>query len=253
MYEQHPVFLKPDSPDAMVWRYLDFPRFLSMLHSSALHFVRGDQFEDPYEGMLTDSMANNIRSSSEKHLHMFHQHRVNTRFDTYISCWHLSDSESAAMWKLYGPGIAVQSTFASLIDSMSNETESIFIGRVRYGDEHLRGATMPNGLSLWLTKRKSFEHERELRAIIWRPRNSGIGTMVKNGKNWEVTGFPIANADTPPGITVDVKLDALVHQIVLSPYMPNWMVEVLEGVVGKYGFSFPIHRSRLYELSLFDT
>lgn len=256
MYERHPAFEEPGTPDAMVWRYTNLPKFLLALHSNSLHFARGDQFEDPYEGMLTDYIAKNIRSSSEETLRMWHQAHVNNRFDTYLNCWHLREHESAAMWKLYGlrnAGIAIRSTFKSLIESLSEATEPIHVGMVHYGDEQLRGDTMPNAFSFWMTKRKSFEHEHELRAIIWRPRNLVVGTGVQKGGKWSVVGYPVATPDTPLGIDVKVRLENLVHRVILSPDTPDWMIEVIQGVVGKYGYAFPIERSRLYELTSFET
>lgn len=33
-----------------LWRYLDVAKFVSLLQTQAIHFPRGDQFEDPFEG-----------------------------------------------------------------------------------------------------------------------------------------------------------------------------------------------------------
>lgn len=257
MYEPHPAFEEPDTPDAKIWRYMEFPKFISVLHSGSLHFARGDRFEDPYEGMLTDFIAKNIRASDEETFRMHHQAHLNGKLDTYINCWHVSDHESAAMWELYGrrkAGIAIQSTFNALTDAFSCVPEEIHIGLVRYGDEHLRGDSMPNGFSFWLTKRKSFEHEHELRALIWRPRNLAVGVMVRTEGKWGVVGYPpAATTDTPLGIAINVRLETLVHQIVLSPDTPDWLAQTIRGVVGKYGHTFPIHKSTLHEISYLDS
>lgn len=256
MYEPHPAFQEPQSAEVKIWRYIDIPKFLSFLHTASLHFARGDHFEDPYEGMLTDRIAKSIKSSSEDTFRMYHQHHINNRFDTYINCWHINEHESAAMWKLYGQraaGIAIQSTFNSLVESISEAQEPVHVGVVQYGDEHLRGDKMPNGLSFWMTKRRSFMHESELRALIWRPRNNAVGTMIKKGGRWKVVDYPVATPDTPSGVSLEVKVERLVHQLVLSPDTPDWMADVIGGVVSKYGYAFPIRRSRLYELSFLET
>jgi len=38
------------SPNAQLWRYMDFTKYVSLLSSRALYFTRADQFEDTYEG-----------------------------------------------------------------------------------------------------------------------------------------------------------------------------------------------------------
>jgi hypothetical protein len=50
VYKEHWHFTPPENRQVPIWRYLDLPRFLSMLHREALHFTRPDQFDDPFEG-----------------------------------------------------------------------------------------------------------------------------------------------------------------------------------------------------------
>ena len=52
--------------------------------------------------------------------------KINKHWPKYnaINCWHMNDHESAAMWKLYlksNEGIAVQSTYETLRDSIIDE------------------------------------------------------------------------------------------------------------------------------------
>lgn len=60
-YEVHPRLTTP-SDDVVLWRYLDFARFLDLLERQALWFTRADKFEDPLEGGLTDREAQELRS-----------------------------------------------------------------------------------------------------------------------------------------------------------------------------------------------
>lgn len=52
MYEEHPVF-NPPSDDAVLWRYMDFTKFVSLLEKSALFFARADKLGDPFEGAFS--------------------------------------------------------------------------------------------------------------------------------------------------------------------------------------------------------
>ena len=46
----HPCFTVPDDPNASVWRYLDFTKFVDMLERRQLFFARADKLGDPFEG-----------------------------------------------------------------------------------------------------------------------------------------------------------------------------------------------------------
>ncbi len=37
-------------PGITLWRYLDLAKFVALLETKAIHFCRGDQFEDQLEG-----------------------------------------------------------------------------------------------------------------------------------------------------------------------------------------------------------
>lgn len=51
--EEHSEFTWPTDPSATLWRYLDLPKYLSMLESNALFFCRLDMLNDPFEGSRT--------------------------------------------------------------------------------------------------------------------------------------------------------------------------------------------------------
>src|SRR6516165_10900839 len=46
----HPIFRNAPEPEAKLWRYLNFAKFASVLHSPYLHFTRVDHFDDHFEG-----------------------------------------------------------------------------------------------------------------------------------------------------------------------------------------------------------
>ena len=48
--------LVPLPRDAILWKYLDFTKFVSLLDKSALHFARTDKLSDPYEGFFPRSI-----------------------------------------------------------------------------------------------------------------------------------------------------------------------------------------------------
>lgn len=87
-----------------------------------------------------------------------------------VSCWNMSDEESAALWQLYcssQDGVVIQTTVGRLIRSLEKERRDIYIGEVKYINYVTDSIPINNALYPYLYKRISFQHERELRAIVF--------------------------------------------------------------------------------------
>ena len=252
-FTPHPKVRQPEDSGELVWRFIDLSRFLAMLFSQSLHFARGDQFDDPYEGRLPDEMMVRIKSNNLQAFEMWRQFGQNSQFENYVNCWYMAKQESAAMWN---PGagrtvdVAVVSTYGALIDSFHQTPEQVTVGRVEYGTEHLVNQTaMPNGFEFWYSKRKEFESEKEIRAVIWHPLGGVGGVIVrKAGRPVEMTWVTLSGHESPHGLTVRVDLPSLVQRVVVSPERPQWLVDVLADLIQKYGLRCPVEQSSLYVL-----
>ena len=114
MYVDNESYRKPKDENIKVWRYMDFTKFMDLLNSSELFFSRPDMFNDPFEGSLTTPSSQYLdKLISEKAPKK--RGNLGKIFKSFrgvigISCWHINQSESDAMWKLYlekNEGIAV--------------------------------------------------------------------------------------------------------------------------------------------------
>jgi len=78
--------------------------------------------------------------------------------------------ESAAMWELYAnrnSGIAIKTTYKGLKESLDKSTtDKIKFVLVKYIDFETEWEPENNLYHPFLSKRKSLEHEKELRAIL---------------------------------------------------------------------------------------
>ena len=179
MYESHPSFELPADLNMQIWRYMDFTKFVAMLESDSLWFARADCLRDPFEAAYTKPMvekyyaAKGETKEEEKDSKAFNALFLNlakqrlTSF--YVNCWHINSCESAAMWELYlksDEGLAIQSTISRLIESANKSRETILIGKVRYIDYNNASFDETNIYNQILHKRKSYEHENELRAVL---------------------------------------------------------------------------------------
>ena len=134
-------FCTPPPENAVLWRYMDFTKYMSLLDKGALFFVRADKLGDPFEGSYSKI---NIAMRPELYKNEIPEHALQQLADfmyasrrfTMISCWHWSSYESAAMWRLYSrerDGVAIKTDFKSLSDSFTGD-DSIFVGTVNYVD-----------------------------------------------------------------------------------------------------------------------
>lgn len=242
MYQEHESF-DPPPPDAQLWRYFDFTKFVSLLDRSALFFSRVDKLGDPFEGSLSKinlAMPPVIfrdfsREGQEHRLVVWRD------FSRYIAvnCWHWNEHESAAMWNIYarhGDGIAIKSSFSRLAESFTDATD-IYIGQVNYVDYETTQIPEQNLLSAYLHKRKSFEHEREVRALIMDvPLSEDNGVVTAAPEAWEF------------GQYCQVNLSTLVQEVVVSPASADWFVELAKSVSARYALEAPVGRSALAAL-----
>lgn len=174
----------------------------------------------------------NYFKDKDKTLSQFFQ---NLRNYIFINSWHESQHESAAMWKLYlksNEGIAIQSTFGRLKDCFKQGTPDIYIGQVYYRDYIKEKIPESNFFAPFTHKRKSFEHEKEVRATLM---------------YYQTTKDGLPNLSKPPssdGRGVSVDLDKLIANIYVAPENPKWFLELVNAVTKKYGLNItPIQSS----------
>lgn len=187
-----PIGIKKDkiaAPEITLWRYMSLPKFIHLISTSGLYFSLPTQFEDPFETHLPrkvyDSIAENISSclhtneTDKKYLIASHR---NTYLSQLISCWHASELESEAMWKLYSQdkqSIAIRTTSHKLIDSLEDIPPSARAGLVQYID--FDNPPTLNHIDQVFLKRSSYAHEREFR-ITFRQQSlfpKGHGDLYK--------------------------------------------------------------------------
>ena len=167
--------------------------------------------------------------------------RRNYQRMTLISSWHLGGHESAAMWKLYltgDEGVAVRSTVADLCAALEGFQPDIHIGAVNFIDYDRTPIPERNFFFPFVHKRKSFEHEQELRVVL--PRTTDPLRMAN-----EVVPVPDG------GEYVPVDLGRLVRGVYVAPTAPLWQEDLVRSVIDRYGFYFEVVRSRLGDDPIF--
>lgn len=246
---------KPDK-DTKLWRYVDIYKYLSMLLTSGLYFSRADTFYDKFEGakgvrkrkhiwdefyinffldainhppegvQFSKSEKDNINKAKSLLLELEEGGQI-SRQHTYINCWHANDSESEAMWKAYFNSIpnalAIQTTYEKLYETVGKPNR-IDIGYVEYVDFGKKFVGVNE--SFW-KKRKSFEYEKEVRAVTTKRNSSELGLLIQ------------------------CDLSKLIENLYVSPYAPSWIVPILNDLNSRYDFNKEVVKSALDEVPFY--
>jgi hypothetical protein len=201
----------------LIWRYMDFTKYVSFLLTARLYIPRADLFhDDPFEGYcpaldITDCEGDPMEIA-------FLQ-----RLTSYVSCWHRSEHESEAMWKLYlqsSEGVAVAVRTSRLIGQYrkyegikQSETGimsapfSARFGKVDYvGTPNNETRTQVRWKDLLFYKRIGFKHEEEFRLVI----------------------EYVDSRNQPPAFELPVSINDLVEKVVVSPSSQDWFLEVVK-------------------------
>lgn len=228
-YADHQAIITPND-SLVVWRYMDFTKFVALLEDQALYFARLSTFTDPLEGFLTrptfkrlavfghDATTDEERALGRDNVEAFRK----ARDLMYASSWHLNEYESAAMWRLYlksGEGLAIRTTIGDLKRALAPAEQAIHIGSIQYVDYEQDQIPFENVMYLGLHKRRSFEHERELRAMFLF--GGGCGQMVK------------------------VDLSALIKAVHVAPSSPEWILNLVRKLVSRYRLEAAVVHSGL--------
>lgn len=239
--------------EVKIWRYLSLAKLASLLQTQALYLSRADMLGDPFEGAWSDAAIESFKTNAtddyiEKALLI---HRV-VRRRSWVSCWHVSEQENEALWRLYSPdsqGVAIQSTVGCLtkivpavspnsiaVDEAAGtrEIELSAVSEVHYVDYSTEGPHLNNTIGPLICKRKAFAHEKEVRAIV---QSLPLGERGRG-----------VNAGAPEGalgLLKPIDIEYFIKHILVDPLAPDWIVSVVENIVRRYGYKVPVIRSQL--------
>jgi len=237
MFHDHPSFKAPNDKNTKIWKYMDITKFLSLVVNETLYFTRTDKLGDPFEGSYTRQAHIARNDGGRKYLTWYE----NLRSKMLINCWHINEYESEAMWKLYSKsneGIAIQSTYDRLVHSLERDRNyHTQVGLVNYLDYNMETFETGNACNPFLTKLKSYDCERELRAITdlstWNPGTNSHKETVEHGKH------------------LPIYLDLLIEKVYVAPYSEDWIFELVQEMSRKLNVNFKIIRSDLSSQPLY--
>lgn len=260
---EHSIYEQP-SDEQIVWRYLDFPKFVDLILRRELYLSAADKLGDPFEGSLSLPTIEKFQQIAKEKaeewgrelgaarvpvmesdlLNAFRGDYISERQWTYVSCWHMNSFESAAMWAAYGrdgPAVAIRSTFGRLRDCVEAHQApphgEPLLAKVKYLDYSRDVVPAGFHLSPFLYKRKSFEHESELRVMMQLLPH--IGEPSAAGQLLDIGRPSFA------GVRIEVDLQALIEKILVAPDAPSWFVDLVKDVTRKFDVNVQVEQSSL--------
>ena len=260
MISPHPSFVWPIDQNVKIWRYTDLAKFTSLLFTSNLFFSRAAFLGDPYEGSIpkiqyelreyiianraTDPNLKNWADIKDDQTlrDMFAteaKFREQSVKEFFVSCWHMNEQESAAMWRLYTlatEAVCIQSTFSRLASALPGYVN---VGVVKYIDYDRDIIPADNLFNAVLHKRKSFSHEQEVRAVAWERLAGDKG------------GDEIQKNMNAGGLRISVNLQQLVERVYISPTASPWFEDVINYLVNANNLKVPVMKSSLAATPLY--
>ncbi len=244
-YTAHPNLMTPGD-DTVLWRYLDFAKFMDLMERQKLWFSRADMFEDPLEGTYTDAEMAHFRSlqfsgasPDPQGLAASYLRMPQTmRATTFVNCWREGKFESMAMWDIYGKGsgvVAIKSTVALLKEAFATYKWNVFISRVKYIDWN-DAPWDNNALAMCSRKDISYSHESEVRAIIWGLETTRGSPLVKLGPGEDLTQIPT-------GLGVEVDPASLITGVIVGPREQTRIYNLVQVIMKRYGLPQPVRAS----------
>ena len=248
-----------------IWRYMDLPKFISMLASSGLWFVKAATLrDDPYEGFCK---AEHLQTPSEDHgrcvirrsnsegetlislehmLARLSQYSAeicrNARDHLYVNSWCLDARESMAMWLIYGSlgyGVAVKSSVNQYRRAARFEipSSSCAFGEVTYHSDFESSPDI----------QRNFIEEIPLNSNLWNEvLRLGFHkrSCYKYENEWRAALYQDARPETS-GILMSFDLEELISAVYVGPRAEAFFFDAVREILGKFLLKKPLEHSLL--------
>ena len=201
------------SEDQVIWKYMPFEFFHTLL-KSLLWFQRPKNFEDPHDSALPPSYFQRMEKYHEERGEDPNESEVylkqaekQDRFAHLVTCWHMNDVESPAMWQQYAgkEGIAIKSTVAGFRVAYPSCGSEQCIYYDEKADNFSSSIFGPRGV---LLKRDNWKHEKEFRAWTW---DDLLIDKINNDEEID------ENSLSKGELLIGTRFTEFLHEIVVAP------------------------------------
>jgi hypothetical protein len=238
-----PCYSEPPQPniDLWLWRYMNFNKFKDFIDNKSIFFAKVASFHDPLECAVSIKRRQDwlylLRVNSYQYFYestlcalspkekmdaieekIQNEIKINQDFreKVLISCWHANDYESEAMWQLYKgkkhQTVAISINMCNLRNALP---QPIHLGKVSYEDYERVYPTKIRAFK----KHISYEHENEIRAIIF-------PEYINEKSITDITIKKVKN-----GILIKPDENYLQIRVYISPWCDNCFREKVNNLI----------------------
>ena len=278
-YEINPENIPPDLvPDENItlWRYMSFGSLCEILMSNHIPLISIRNFSDKSEGVILKEVLSKLPNTYEDSI----EYAIQKYFEwVYISSWHKSKNENAAMWDRYtygGEGVAVKTNAKLLLDCIKSVKHNV-IGGPEYAGT-MNPESTPNEIKLNVgyvikeieyTERKpsefeipeellregydkmcffykfiDFADEAEVR-ILYSPFIEPYTIAQRPSSDFSDLDSTFKTSPVKNSVRLRIdSADKLIQEVVISPYAHNQFVETVKQVVARINYSRRIKTSQ---------
>lgn len=238
---KHKIIRKNLDDNEILWRYMDLPKFLSLLSSKSIWLARSDTFKDKREGLFHSAMRSEldrIYAELERNGQIPRDAQIKNSSDyqrylsdnTYISCWHKNAAENMVMWEIYGQSensVAIKTTVERLENSFDltavyRYALEFALDEVQY-IEHDSAPSESNPRQPFFLKRSHFSFEKEARLYLFARDQKSRG-------------------ESPSGYNINININSLIESVYVHPDSEEWFFNSIKDLVVKYNLEVPVKR-----------
>jgi hypothetical protein len=243
-YAEHPVCETPKD-EVVLWRYMDFVKFIALLDSNELGFTRLDHLDDPREGMLTSMELGEHSSRTDGLVRSIESCRT----FGFFNGWHEANHESMAMWDLYNPrlgSVAIRTSVGCIKKAIEADASTLMTGRIQYlnwatdvMEETAKGESQAINLAQ-LTK--DFARTLGEVYLLWKYEDADLPMIMLRAKRGHAEEYV---KNTPSGFGVQTSIPDLIQEVVVGPREPQWVADLVKNAMARYDVAVPVRRSAL--------
>jgi hypothetical protein len=282
-YQRHLDSMTNDL-NVRIWHYLDLAKYVGLL-SRGLFFARPSALRqtDPWEGTwgereFIESIERLVHAGGPggaERWHALNRSRRTQQEGFGLSCWHASDTESAALWQLYtqrGFGVAVLSTPAKV--QLAVRPRAVEIRHVDYSGHKARELG-DNPIEQLTLKRPEFRHEAEVRFFaaltddeitvldsfyatiekhgeVRRITPGNRGPLITGGKGFAIWDHTCMHRGAPAGVHLPTDASALIEGVRLAPGCPYPLRRAVIDVTERFGLPRELVKSADFDVAPYD-
>jgi hypothetical protein len=251
--------------DTVIWRYLTFHKFLSLIELGAVWFAKLGIFQDAEEGLTPEWTRQKIKSQHRVMEGWFRDEERKSQVRRFVednerdgrdlivaSCWFVGDHESKDMWAEYAQdakGVVIKSTAGAVTRSLVQSLEKKWwIGKVTYVD-----LLSHEGMDVYEG------HQAHLRAFLKGMKYAGESELRVATMNFVAPGCLNPDGSPPnekqrrgfidasngPGVYVQANLSGLLDEVRVAPGASEDQYAKIQLLLNKAGIRVPVARSEL--------